>query len=182
VLKFGRKAKGDDQLEALARKIETAAKQDQQRVRQAEEYVRLRGRAATELHEICRGLVGELNRLLPVPLVELSPPEYDAGSFQDYGANVFQINVSGRIVHLEFRSTDTLTSTERYAVPYILEGAVRAFNQELLELSVVPEHLLFCTIQRIQRDSLSWILFDPRSQRSAPLDQGRLIRLLDRLM
>src|SRR5512139_355271 len=178
-MRFGRKPKADDRLEALARRIETVVKQDQQRIRQAEEYALLRARAAAELHQICAELAGGLNRLLAEPLVELSPAEYNAAAFRDDGANVFQINVSGRIVHLEFRSTDALTSTEKFAVPYILEGSVRAFNQELLELSVVPEQLLLCTIQR---ETLSWIWHDPRSQRSAPMDQGRLIQLLDRLM
>ncbi len=178
-MKFGRRATGDDQLEALARKIESVARLDQQRVRQTKEYARLRSRAAVVLHQICKELVGGLNQHLAEPLVELSPAEYSAETFQDGGANVFQINVSGRIVHLEFRSTETLTSTEKFAVPYILEGSVRAFNQELLELSVVSEQLLFCTIQR---DELNWVWFDPRSQRSAGLDQARLIRLLDRLM
>jgi hypothetical protein len=179
VLGFGRKAKADDQLEALARKIEAVAKLDQQRIRQANDYARLRTRAAVELHQICRKLAGGLNQLTAEPLVDLSPSDFSGDVFRDNGPNVFQINVSGRIVHLEFRSTETLTSTEKYAVPYILEGAVRAFNQELLELSVVPEQLLFCTIQR---DNLNWVSFDPRTQRSAPLDQARLISLLDRLM
>src|SRR5512134_1446079 len=167
-MKFGRRTKGNDELGALARKIEAVAKQDQQRLRQAEEYACLRARAAVELHQICMSLVGGLNQRMTEPLVDLSPAEYSSDAFQDNGANVFQINFSGRIVHLEFRSTDTLTSLEKFAVPYILEGSVRAFNQELLELSVVPEQLLFCTIQG---DELNWVWFDPRAQRHAPLDQ-----------
>ncbi|MFB3778509.1 MAG: hypothetical protein ACE141_12905 [Bryobacteraceae bacterium] len=178
-MRFGRKPRGNEKLEALARKIEAVAKADQQRVRQAQEYARLRSRAAMELHQTCAALTGELNALLPEPLVELSPPEYSADAFRDSGPNVFQINVSGRIVHLEFHSTETLTSTEKFATPYILEGSVRAFNQELLELSVVPEQFLFCCVER---ERLNWLWFDPRSQRSAPLDRTRLIQLLDRLM
>jgi hypothetical protein len=178
-MRFGRKQRGNDRLEALAHKIELVAKQDQQRVRQAQEYARLRSRAAVELHKTCAELAGGLNGLLPEPLVDLSPAEYSAEAFRDNGANVFQINVSGRIVHLEFHSTDTLTSTEKFDTPYILEGSVRGFNQELLELSVVPEQSLFCCVQR---ENLNWLCFDPRTQRSTPLDQARLILLLDRLM
>jgi len=56
---------------------------------------------------------------------------------------------------------------------------VRAFNQELLELSVIPEQHLFCCPQG---GKLNWVWFDVRSQRTAPLDRERLLSLLERLM
>jgi len=166
-------------LDALARKIEVVVEQDRERVRQAQEFARLRSRAAVELHAVCSGFVGKVNGLLKKPQVELSPAEYPPDAYRDNGANVFQINVSGRIVHLEFHATETLTSTEKLGTPYILEGSVRAFNQHLLELSVVPEQQLFCCPQG---NRLNWVWFDPRAQRSAPLDQERLTMLLERLM
>jgi hypothetical protein len=178
-MRFGRKASGGDRLAALARKIEAAVQQDQERVRQAEQFAQLRSRAAVELYAVCSEFVNSVNQRLNQPLVELSPAEYSRDSYRDNGANVIQINVSGRIVHLEFHATETLTSAERFATPYILEGSVRAFNQQLLEMSVVPEQLLFCCPQG---NRLIWLSFDPRTQRSAPLDQERLMMLLDRLM
>lgn len=139
----------------------------------------MRSRAAVELHAFCRDLVMAINALLAKPVVELSPAEFTTQSFREDAANVFQINVSGRIVHIEFHATEAPSSTEKLAAPYILEGAVRAFNQELLDLSVIPEQQLFCCPQAAR---LNWVWFDPRSQRTAPLDQDRLISLLERLM
>jgi len=178
-MRFGRKTSGDDRFAALARKIEAVVQQDQERERQAEEFAQLRSRAAVELHSVCLEFVSKVNGLLRKPVVELSPAEYSTDAYRDNGANVFQVNVSGRIVHLEFHATDTLTSTEKLGTPYILEGSVRAFNQQLLEMSAVPEHRLFCCPRE---NRLNWVWFDPRAQRSAPLDQERLIMLLERLM
>lgn len=166
-------------MKALARKIEAVAQRDLERVRKAEEASRLRCRAAAELHAFCRELVVALNGLLAKPLVEFSPAEYAPESFREDAANVFQINISGRIVHIEFHATEAPSSTEKLATPYILEGAVRAFNQELLDLSVIPEQQLFCCPQAAK---LNWVWFDPRSQRASQLDQDRLLSLLERLM
>ncbi len=154
-------------------------RQDQERIRQSEEFARLRVRAALELHARCSGFVGEINAALAKPLVELSPAAYSGDIYNDNGSNVFQVSVSGRIVHLEFHATATLTSTERLATPYILEGTVRAFNQQMLEMSVVPEQLLFCCPQGSR---LNWVWLDPRTQRGSPLDQERLMALLERVM
>jgi hypothetical protein len=178
-MRFGRRQSPDGRLKALARKIEAVAQKDLEQVRKAQEAVRLRGSAAAELHAFCRELVETINRLLAKPLVELSPAEYTPESFHEDGPNVFQINVSGRIVQLDFRATEAPSSTEKLATPYVLEGAVRAFNQELLDLSLVPEQQLFCCPQA---GKLNWVWFDPHSQRAWPLNQDRLISLLGRLM
>lgn len=178
-MRFGRRQSPDGRLKTLARKIETVAQKDLEQVRKAQEAIRLCRRAAAELHAFCRELVEAINRLLTKPLVELSPAEYTPESFHEDGPNVFQINVSGRVVQLEFRATDAPSSTEKLATPYVLEGAIRAFNQELLDQSLVPEQQLFCCPQA---GKLNWVWFDTRSQRAAPLDEERLISLLERLM
>ncbi len=112
-------------------------------------------------------------------MLELSPPTYSADSFRDPGSNVIQINVSGRIVHIEFQSTDTPTSIDKFRIPYILEGSLRAFNQDLLDMSAMPEQLVFCCFDR---NRLSWLCWNPRTQQVAPLDQEHLITLLDGLV
>jgi hypothetical protein len=178
-MRFGRKQSPDGRLKTLASKIEAVAQKDLERVRKAQEAVRLRSRAAAELHAVCRELVDTINGLLPKPLVELAPAEYTPESFHEDGPNVFQINISGRIVQLEFRATEAPSSTEKLATPYVLEGVVRAFNQELLDLSLVPEQQLFCCPQA---GKLNWVWFDTRSQRASLLDQERLISLLERLV
>lgn len=155
------------------------AGKDAERLRQAQEIAGRRARAVMDLHVTCAEFVNAVNRLLPAPALELSPQDYSAASFRDSGSNVFQINVSGRMVHLEFRATDTPTSTERFRIPYILEGSLRAFNQELLDQAAMPEQLMFCCLER---DGLSWLWFDPRTQHSGPLSQEYLITLFDRLV
>jgi len=176
---FHKRPRAGERLEKLARRIESASQQDEERLVKVREAERLRSRAALELHSLCAALVEAVNGLLTKPAVELSPPDYSEASFRETGANVFQINVSGRMVHLEFQATETLSSTERFRIPYILEGAVRAFNQELLDLAVVPEQLLFCCPGR---GRLDWLWFDPRTQHSGPLDQDRLITLFEQLL
>ncbi len=169
----------EDRLRQLARKLEAAAKKDDARRLEAEEIARLRARGASELHATCLKFVAAVNRVLPKPMLELSPGEYSAESFRDAGSNVFQIGFSGRLIHLEFHSTDALRSTERFRTPYILEGAIRSFNQESLELTSIPEQLLFCCLEDGQ---VSWVWSDPRTQRAARIDQDHLITLLERLL
>ena len=178
-MRFGRRQSPDGRLKALARKIEAVAQRDLEQVRKAQEAARLRSRAVAELHALCREFVDAINGILTKPLVDLSPPEYVPESFQEDGPNVFQINISGRLIQLEFRATDAPSSTDKLATPYVLEGAVRSFNQELLEQSLVPEQQLFCCPKA---GKLNWVWFDTRSQRAWPLDQERLISLLDRLL
>ncbi len=178
-MRFGRRNTTDDRLRKLVRKIEATAKQDEERLRQAQEIGRRRASAALDLHTTCAAFVDSVNQLLPSPMLELSPSAYTPESFRDPGSNVFQINVSGRIVHLEFQATDTLTSIEKFRIPYILEGSLRSFNQELLDMSAIPEQLLFCCLDR---NKLSWLCCNPRTQQAAPLDQEHLITVLDRLV
>ncbi len=151
---------------------------DQTLIHQAKEYARLRRRAAAELHAMCLQLVEGINAHLDKPRVELTPAAFSGEDYRDDGANVFQINVSGRIVHLEFHATVTPSCTEKLSTAYILEGAVRAFNQDFLEMSLVPEQPLFCCPKERE---LLWVWFDTRLQRTSRLDQARLITLLERL-
>ncbi len=178
-MKFRRRAGPDGRLEALARRIEAVVAKDEELVRQARECAVLRRRAAVELHAMCAAPVATLNRLLSRPAVELSPPEYTAEAYRDDDSNIFQINVSGRIVQLEFHAAPTPFATERYHTPYILEGSLRAFNQDYLEMSQVPEHPVFCCPKG---ERLEWIWYDARLQRGAPLDQNHLISLLERVI
>ena len=178
-MRFVRRNTTEDRLQKLVRKIEATAKRDEERLRQAQEIGRRRASAALDLHTTCAAFVDSVNRLLPAPMLELSPPAFSAESFRDPGSNVFQINVSGRIVHIEFQATETPTSIEKFRIPYILEGSLRAFNQELLDMSAIPEQLLFCCLDR---NRLSWLWFNPRTQQAAPLDEEHLIAVLDRLV
>jgi len=64
-------------------------------------------------------------------------------------------------------------------VPYILSGAVRCFNQQLLERDLIEEQLLFYTLEKSRN---LWRFFDVRTYRSGPVDAEYLISLLEQLV
>lgn len=169
----------DVRLKRLARAIETLAEKDDTLLRRTREIEELRRRASTELHSVCSSFVNALNRLLPQPLVALDPPEFREENFHDEAANLIQINVRGRILQVEFEATPELISTEDFRVPYTLSGAVRAFNQALLDKDLIEEQLIFYTIEK---QKSMWRFFDPRTYRSGELDQEYLIGLMEQLL
>lgn len=178
-MKFKRNSKEADRLAKLARNIEALVEKDERLSREARDIAGLRQTAALELHSMCSAFVGSVNKLLSKAMLEFVPPEYSADAFRDPGVNVFQINASGRIVHIEFQATDTSSSTERYPTPYILHGAVRCFNQDMLDRAVIPEWQLFYCVEDRKRN---WLLYDPRSHRASPFDKEHLITLMEQLI
>jgi hypothetical protein len=174
-----KRAPADDRLRRLARRLEAVAHRDEERLRRAREITQLRRQAAGSLHALCAGFVEALNGLLGRALLELSPPEYNWDSFQDPGPNVFQINARGRLIHLEFRATEALTSTDQLRTPYTLYGAARCFNQELLERVATHELLLFCCLHG---GGYQWVVCDPAGRRTTPLDREVLAGLMERLL
>ena len=146
--------------------------------RHAHDIADVRRSAAAELHAICEEFVHSINRLLPEEAVILDPSPYP-GNFRDSGTNLFQINVRGRVLQVEFEATDELVSTEDFRVPYTLAGEVRAFNQELLDKDLIQEQLIFYTLERGAR---MWRFFDARTYRSGPFDEDYLISLMEQLV
>ncbi|HTQ56252.1 MAG TPA: hypothetical protein VMI94_17410 [Bryobacteraceae bacterium] len=169
----------NDRLRKLARSLDALASQDQTAIRRARELVSLRQQAARELHGICESFVQQLNGLLVETTVGLDPEQYPPDGFQDGGVNLFQINARGRILQLEFESTVQATSTENFRVPYILEGGVRSFNQQLLEKQVIEEQALFYTIERTRN---LWRFFDARTYRSGVVNTDYLTSLMEQLL
>ena len=104
-MRFKHGPAAQDRLRKLARSIEAIAEKDAQRIREAQTIAELRRGGASELHAICAGFAASLNGLLPKGMVELGPLEYKPENFRDPGANVFQINVSGRVIDIEFKAT-----------------------------------------------------------------------------
>lgn len=174
-----KRAPAADKLRRLARQLEEVARRDEEQMREARNIAQLRRQAAASLHQLCAGFVETLNGLLSRPLLELSPPEYAPENFCEPGPNVFQISVSGRLIHFEFRATEGLTSTDQIRAPYTLSGAVRCFNQELLERVATHEMLLFCCVQDRR---YRWVLCDPAGRRTVALDQEALAGLMERLL
>jgi hypothetical protein len=166
-------------IERLARNIERLAEKDERILERALEMGALRRAAAAELHATCAELVVALNGLLSRFRVELDPPEFHPQGFQEDGANLFQVNVRGRILQVEFHTTQELLSTEEFRVPYTLEGSVRAFNQELLDKALIEEQLLFYTVEPDRR---MWRYFDTRTYHTGAFDRGYLLSLMERII
>ena len=169
----------DARFKRLAQSIDALAEKDENFLRHAREIAELRRNAAAGLHAICSGFVGSLNRLLSRSEIVLDPPEFSPNAFQEEAKNLFQINVQGRILQVEFEAAPGLISTEDLRLPYTLQGVVRAFNQELLDRSLIEEQLLFYTLEKEKK---MWRFFDARTYRSGPFDQEYLISLMEQLL
>jgi len=169
----------DTRLKRLARSIDALAGRDQNLIERAREITALRRRAAAELHSICAEFAVSLNRLLERESVVLDPPDFVEKTFHEEGRNLIQINVRGRILQIEFGSTEELVSTEEFRIPYTMDGSVRAFNQDLLEKDIIEEQYLYYTLEK---DRKWWRFFDARTHRSGPFDQEYLVSLMEQLI
>jgi hypothetical protein len=169
----------DTRLKRLAENIDSLADKDQELMNRSREISDLRRKAAAEIHSICAEFVASLNRLLSRAEVILDPPVFGEQTFQEIGRNLIQINVSGRILQVEFSSTAELVSTEEFRIPYTMEGAVRAFNQQLLEKDIVEEQLIYYTLEKEKK---WWRFFDARTYRSGPFGQEYLVTLMEQII
>lgn len=168
-----------DRLSRLADAIESAAAHDRKRILEAERIDRLRAAGAADLYGICRELVDALNSRLTDPAVILDPPVYSPENFEDGGANLFQISLRGRLLQIGFASTEELISTEDFRSPYILNGSVRSFNQELLDRQAMEEHNIFYCLEG---PGGRWFFSDCRAYRNGKLTPDFLARELERLL
>lgn len=168
-----------DRLIKIARSIDELAKKDEALAEHARHVAGLRLSAAAELHRACADFVERLNGLLATTRVNLDPPEFLPEGFRDESPNLLQINVRGRILQIEYRSTEELVSTEEFRIPYTLEGSVRSFNQQLLDQNIIREHGLFYCLQK---DRGSWLYFDERTYHSGAFDEDYLAGLLEELL
>ena len=168
-----------DRLKKLAASIDALVKKDEELMQRTREMLALRRKAASQLHAVCADFARAVNELTSHTELVLDPPEYNPGTFRDSDANLFQLNARGRILQIEFEATEELTSSEDFRIPYALHGAVRGFNQELLEQNLVREQLLFYTVEKT---GSMWRFFDARTYRTGPFDQDYLIGLLEQLV
>lgn len=168
-----------DRLKRLATRIDALAKHDETLMQRTREVAALRREAAGELHGICAAFVRELNELLAETALELHPETYQRDGFDEDGVNLFQINARGRILQIRFEAPPELISTENFRVPYILEGAIRCFNQQLLDQELIEEQLVFYTLEKARN---VWRFFDARTYRSGPCDADYLTGLMEQLV
>ena len=168
-----------DRLKKLADNIDILIEKDDLKSRHAEQIDEMRRQAACGLHTVCAKFVENINALLSRTQVFLDPPEYAPESFRPGDPNLLQINVRGRILQIEFEAPDQLVSTEHFRVPYILEGAVRSFNQELLERDSIEEQLLFYCLEGNRK---AWRYFDGRTYQTGLFEQEYLVSLMERIL
>ena len=101
------------------------------------------------MHRICSAFVDKVNDQLSEPAILLDPPSFSEGNYNDGGLNLFQINLRGRILQIEFGPTADLYEDDDFRLPYVLRGAVRSFNQDQLDQGSVDEQMIFyCPAER----------------------------------
>ena len=167
-----------DRLTRLARAIEAITERDNKLIEESTQVDQLRSRGAAQLHEICHLFVQKVNGRLSERSVLLDPPSFSEGDFQD-GPNLFQINLRGRLLQIEFAATGELYESDDFKRPYVLRGAVRSFNQDLLQHNTVDEQMIFYCPSGGAAD---WFYFDERTYRTGRLGEDYLISEMERLL
>ena len=168
-----------DRLTRLAHAIESISETDRRLIAESAEVDRLRTRGAMDLWRICSTFVAKVNEKLSEPSVLIDPPAYHENSYNDGGVNLFQINLRGRILQIEFAPTAELYERDDFRYPYVLRGAVRAFNQDLLENHTVDEKMIFyCP----RPETAHWFYFDARTHSTGRVGEHYLITELERLL
>lgn len=168
-----------DRLTRLAKAIEAIGETDRNLIAQSTEVDRLRLQGAMDLYRICSAFVAKVNDRLSEPAILLDPPAFTESSYNDAGATLFQINLRGRILQIEFGPTVELYEDDDFRHPYVLRGAVRSFNQDLLEQGTVDEQMIFyCPVQ----DNGFWHFFDGRTYRSGRVGENYLISEMEKLV
>ena len=169
----------EDRLKRLAARLDRLAEKDERLIEDTRKVEAARRRASVQLHSMCLHLVRELNALVTRSRIELSPDTFSEETYRETGVNLFQINARGRLVQIAFEATDKLSSTEYFPSPYILQGAVRWYNQELLEGRGIEEEQLFLCWE--ERTGSAWRWLDPKTRRAGQFDADHVMGLIERL-
>ena len=169
----------DDRIARLAQQIGSLARKDELLLLNEAEVLDLRRKGACELHSICADFVASVNGLLSPAVLELTPPEYAPEMFRESDVNLIQVNAQGRIVQVVFEATREIFSTEKFRIPYILEGEIRTYNQEMLErIRIHSQALFFC----VEETRTTWRYFEWRHGSTGVFSRDLLVSLLERLV
>jgi hypothetical protein len=167
----------DELIARLARQID-AAKRTEQFTVSPRDTRALRRRGAAELHAICAEFVASVNSRLSQGSLELSPPVYNPEMFRESGMNLIQVGAQGREMQLAFESPRDLVSTSKFLIPYVLEGEIRTYNQQMLERFEIRTQLLFYCLEE---GEAHWRFSDLRTFRTGTVDSELLANLMERL-
>jgi len=167
----------DELIARLARQID-AAKKAECCVVDADCVASLRRRGARELHSTCAEFVSSVNSKLTQAALDLSPPAYTEENFRESGVNLIRIGAEGRELQITFEATPQLFSTQKFLLPYVLEGEVRTYNQRMLErFEIRSLPLFFC----LDQDNATWRFSDWRTKRTGPVGAELFVDLMGRL-
>jgi hypothetical protein len=169
----------DQRIARLAKQIGSEIRKEQHLLLTDGEVNELRRQGAAELYAMCSDVAASVNRLLTPPALELTPTEYAPEMFRESSENLIQLNAQGRIVQLSFRATPEKFSTQKFLTPYILEGEVRAYNQEMLERTQVrSQALFFC----LEDGGNRWHYFEWLHGRTGAFGSDQIVSLLEQLV
>jgi hypothetical protein len=169
----------DERIARLAKQIDSEIKKDHHLLLGETDILKLHREGAVALYAICADFVASINNVLSAPAVELVPANYTASLFRDSGLNLFQINTQGRIVQVAFQPTREKFSTEKFRIPYILEGEVRAYNQQMLERTQIHSRALFYCLQE---QGNTWHYYEWLQGRTGTFGRSELVNLFERLI
>jgi hypothetical protein len=167
----------DDIIARLARQIDATQKAERFLTR-TDQIANLRRQGAFDLHRLCADFVSSVNGKLSQAALELSPPTYSPDFFRQPGANLIQISSQGRQLQITFVATSQLASTEKFPVPYVMEGEVRTYNQTMLDrFEVRSLSIFFC----VEEETAKWRFFDWRTRRTGMIDGQLFASLMEPL-
>jgi hypothetical protein len=173
------KRRRPDRLNRLAEAIEAIGERDRKLIEESTEVDHLRSRGAVDLYTMCRFFVDGVNARLSAPAILLDPASFGERNYNDGGPNLFQINLRGRLLQIEFEATGELYEADDFRRPYVLRGSVRSFNQDLLDHNGVDEQMIFyCPDNNAAR----WYFFDGRTYRTGLLTEDYLVSEMERLL
>ena len=167
----------NDPIARLARQIEATKKAEHLRV-DAGAILEARRKGAVDLHRICTEFVAAVNGRLSSELLELAPAAWSPEAFRNTGANIIQMGSQGRTMQIVFQAPAELVSTEKFLIPYMLEGEVRAYNQQMLERSDIRNRALYYCVEN---EIASWRYYDWRTRSTGVLSSEVLARLMEPL-
>jgi hypothetical protein len=173
------KRRRPDPIAQLAKAIEALGEEDQRLSDERARVEQLRVSGANGLYRICRAFIEEINGRLSRPALVLDPGDYSADTYNDALPCLFQINLRGRLLQIEFSATEELRSSEDFRSPYVLHGTIRSFNQDFLEHNIVHEKAIFyCP----EAGAGCWHYFDNRTHSTGLLTQEFLINAMAQLL
>lgn len=166
-------------LRRLAERLDELPAKDLARIQKEQELERRQREGASDLYQMLRTLVDSLNRLMQHLVIDLTPDTFDSDSLYTASGALFQVNASGRILQVLLQATPGGASTEHFRQPYIIEGRLRWFNQELLDRQEIRENHLYYVVEA---ESGAWRYYNAHRHRTGHADLEYLAEILEELI